>query len=165
MSSAKDDVYQLIEKRVGDLSRDRGDFAGVHVCPASAAEVPDIAECRLVVLSPKAPYTNRDQGSRAIAAVTELLENRGSGARQYRNMLVFLAPDTKRLEELERAAAEHLAWTDIHNRWEELGLDAYGRNQAQSKSADTSRAVELRVAETYQWALVPSQPDPTGPIG
>ena len=164
LSSAKDDVYQLIEKRVGELSRDRGDFAGVHVCPASAAEVPDIAECRLVILGPKAPYTNRDQGSRAIAAVKELLENRGSGARQYRNMMVFLAPDTRRLEELEHSAAEHLAWTDIHSRWEELGLDAYGRNQAQSKCTNTGRAVELRVAETYQWALVPSQPDPTGPI-
>lgn len=164
LSTDRDEVHELIKRRVGELSRDRGDFAAVHVCPASPAEVPDIPECRLVILGPDTPYTSKDQGSQAVAAVTGLLENRGSGARQYRNMLLFLAPDTRRLGELERAAAEHLAWSEIHGRWEELGLDAYGRNQARSKQDDTGRAVELRVGETYRWALIPDQPDPTGPI-
>ena len=79
-------------------------------------------------------------------------------------MLVFLAADQRRLEELERGVAELLAWSDIHGRWEELGLDAFGRNQADSKKKDANQTVELRVAETYHWALVPNQPDPTGPI-
>jgi hypothetical protein len=97
-------------------------------------------------------------------AARAMLEQRHSGARQFRNMLLFLAPDQRRLEELERGVAEHLAWSDIHDRWEELGLDAYGRNQAESKKGEADRAVSLRVVETYHWALVPHQPDPTGPI-
>jgi hypothetical protein len=117
-----------------------------------------------VVLSPGTPHVNRDNDSQALVAARALWEQRSSGARHYRNMLVFLAADQRRLEELERATAESLAWTEIHGRWEELGLDAFGRNQAESKMNDANKAVELRLAETFHWALIPHQPDPTGPI-
>jgi hypothetical protein len=146
------------------LSRSRGEFAAVHVSPNGPAEVPDSAECRLVVLSPSTSHANRDSGSQAMQTARIILERKATGDRQYRNMLLFLAPDHQRLAELERAAAEHLAWGDIHSRWEELGLDAFGRNQAEAKKGEADRAVELRVAETYVWALVPHQPDPTGPV-
>lgn len=164
LSTRRDEVHAHIVTRLAGLSRERGDFTAVHVAPASPAEVPDLAECRLVILPPSAPHANKDASSQAMASARTILEQRGAGARQYRNMLVFLAPDQRRLEELERGAAEHLAWSDIHGRWEELGLDAYGRNQAERKKRDADQTVELRVAETYHWALVPYQPDPTGPV-
>lgn len=164
LSTRRDEVHARIREGLDPARRDRGEFVAVHVCPASPAEVPDDPECRLVVLPPTAPHANRDDTSKAMAAARALLEQRGSGDRQYRNMLVFLAPDVKRLEELERGVAELLAWTEIHARWEELGLDAFQRNQARDKERDTERAVELRIAETYHWVLVPHQPDPTGPI-
>jgi hypothetical protein len=164
LSTRRDEVHVRIREGLEPARRDRGDFVGVHVCPVSPAEVPDDAECRLVVLPPSAPHANRDSASAAMAAAKTLLEQRGSGDRQFRNMLVFLAPDVKRLEELERGVAELLAWSDIHGRWEELGLDAFQRNQADQKKRDAERAVELRLGETYHWLLVPHQPDPTGPI-
>lgn len=164
LTSRKEEVHAHIVARLTEVSRDRGEFCAAHVCPANPAEVPDIAECRMVVLPPTAAHINRDSGSDAMLAAKALLEQRGNAARQYRNMLVFLAPDRQRLADLERAVAEHLAWTDIHSRWEELGLDAAGRNQAESKKKDADRAVALRVGETYHWALMPHQPDPTGPI-
>jgi predicted AAA+ superfamily ATPase len=164
LSSRLDDVHIHIVARIKDLSRDRGEFTAVHTCPGSPAEVPDDAECRLVIIPPSAPHLNRDDSSQAMVAARSLLEQRGSAARQYRNMLVFLAPDQRRLPELEHGAAEYLAWSEIYARWEELGLDAFGRNQARSKQGEADQAVELRVGETYHWALVPHQPDPTGPI-
>jgi predicted AAA+ superfamily ATPase len=164
LSTRRDEVHVRIREGLEPTRRDRGDFVGVHVCPVSPAEVPDDAECRLVVLPPSAPHANRDSASAAKAAAKTLLEQRGSGDRQFRNMIVFLAPDVKRLEELERGVAELLAWSDIHGRWEELGLDAFQRNQADQKKRDAERAVELRLGETYHWLLVPHQPDPTGPI-
>ena len=164
LTTRKDEVHAAIVERVRQLTSERGEFAAVHVCPPGPAEVPDIAECRLVVLPPTAPHVNRDTSSQAMLAARAMLEQRHSGARQFRNMLLFLAPDQRRLEELERGVAEHLAWSNIHDRWEELGLDAYGRNQAESKRGEADRAVSLRVVETYHWALVPHQPDPTGPI-
>jgi hypothetical protein len=99
-----------------------------------------------------------------MTAARNVLEHRNAGARQYRNMLLFLAADQRRLEELERGVAEHLAWTDIFGHWEELGLDAFGRNQAESKAGEAAGTVTTRIAETYHWALVPHQPSPTGPI-
>jgi hypothetical protein len=79
-------------------------------------------------------------------------------------MLVFLAPDVKRLEELERGTAECLAWKEIDERWKELNLDFFQRSTAESKRTDANGAVDLRLAETYHWCLVPHQPDPTGSV-
>jgi hypothetical protein len=126
--------------------------------------VPDDPDARLVILGPTAPHANRDDSSLAMAAARDVLDRRASGQRLYRNMLVFLAPDLKRLEELERGSAEYLAWKEIEDRRAELNLDVFQTNQASSKRADADRAVDLRLAETYHWCLVPHQPDPTGPI-
>jgi predicted AAA+ superfamily ATPase len=164
LTTRRDEVHAAIVERVRQVTRERGEFTAVHVCPPEPSIVPDIAECRLVILPPTAPHANKDTSSQAMLAARAMLEQRHSGARQFRNMLLFLAADQRRLEELERGVAEHLAWSNIHGRWEELGLDAYGRNQAESKQSEADRAVSLRVAETYHWALVPHQPDPTGPI-
>jgi len=164
LSTRRDEVRAEVIRRLGATRGERGDWTAVHVCPANPGEVPDDPECRLVVLGPDHPHVSKDPGSAAVDAARVILEQRGSGARLNRNMVVFLAADQKRLAELERGVAEYLAWADIHGRWEELGLDAFGRNQAAAKERDAARAVELRLAETYQWGLVPYQPEPTGPI-
>jgi hypothetical protein len=109
-------------------------------------------------------HVPKDEASPALLAARTFLEQRGSGARLHRNMLVFLAADQRRLVELEHGVADHLAWTDIRSRWEDLGLDAFGRNQAARRSEDAGRAVDLRIAETYHWALTPFQAEPTGPV-
>jgi predicted AAA+ superfamily ATPase len=159
-----DEVHAEIVRRLRDQARERGDFTAVHVCPASPGEVPDDPDARLVILGPTTPHSNRDDSSLAMAAARDILDRRASGQRLYRNMLVFLAPDLKRLEELERGSAEYLAWKEIEDRRAELNLDVFQTNQSASKRADADRAVDLRLAETYHWCLVPDQPDPTGPI-
>lgn len=164
LSNRRDEIHAHIVERLGAACRNRGELTAVHVCPAGPAEVPDLAECRLVVLGPAAPHVNRDTSSAAMQAAAKIFGERGSGSRLYRNMVVFLAADHRRLEELEHAVAEHLAWSSIHAKWEELGLDAFGRNQAAEKRVAADKAVDLRLYETYHWALVPSQPDPTGPV-
>jgi len=164
LSVRRDEVHAHIVSRLQEATKERGEFVAVHVRDVSPAEVRDDPECRLVVLPPTTPHVNRDNNSQAMVAARGILEQRSSGSRHYRNMLVFLAADQRRLEELERGVAEFLAWSDIYGRWEELGLDAFGRNQAESKKKDATQTVELRVAETYHWALVPTQPDPTGLI-
>jgi len=164
LTTRRDEVHGEIVRRLRDQPRGRGEFVAVHVCPASAGDVPDDPDARLVVLGPTTPHSNRDDNSLALAAARGILDQRGSGQRLYRNMLNFLAPDLKRLEELERGSAEFLAWKEIDDRWEELNLDVFQKRQAGSKRGDAQRGVDSLLSETYHWCLVPHQPDPTGPV-
>jgi hypothetical protein len=164
LTTRRDEVHGEIVRRLRDQPRERGEFLAVHVCPASAGDVPDDPDARLVFLGPTTPHSNRDDNSLAMVAARGILDQRGSGQRLYRNMLIFLAPDLKRLEELERGSAEFLAWKDIDDHWEELNLDVFQKKQAESKRREANKGVDSLLFETYHWCLVPHQPDPTGPV-
>jgi len=157
-----DVVLEEIRKQVREESRQRGDFTGVHPCPVSTANVPDEAEVRLVILDPEYPHTANDTGSPAFKAATLLLDERGNSPRRFRNMLVFLAADRARLDDLTEAVRSHLAWQSIHDERETLNLDTFQARQAESKVKQFAETVKQRIAETFQWLLVPTQPDPRG---
>jgi hypothetical protein len=72
-------------------------------------------------------------------------------------MLVFLAPDKARLEELRQGVRECLAWRSIEAEKETLNLDNFQTRQAETKRAQFDEVVNQRVAETYAWVLVPAQ--------
>ena len=60
----KEDVWAEIVRRLQDQGRTRGDFAGVHVCPESNADIPDTDEARLVILHPKVAHKRRARSRR-----------------------------------------------------------------------------------------------------
>ena len=144
--------------------RDRGELAGVHVAPQSSADVDDDDQVRLIVLPPEAAHVAKAEDSPALGAAKEILEHRGNAARLYRNMVVFLAADHRRVDDLRQGMAEALAWGSIAAESEELGLGAQQAAQAATKAQEAEGTVERRLAEAYTWALVPTQPEPTGPI-
>jgi hypothetical protein len=80
-------------------------------------------------------------------------------------MLVFLAADRNRLEDLKQGTRQFLAWDSIQRESEKetLNMDTYQRNQARTKREETNKIVEARIPETYTWLLVPDQPDPKQP--
>jgi hypothetical protein len=121
---------------------------------------------RLVVLRPSDAHVTRAEQSDALRVASEVLAHRGSIDRLRKNMLVFLAPDSRRLVDLEQAVAEHLSWQSIVREADagELNLDGHQAIQGKTKLRDAHAAVDLRIAETYQWLLVPDQPDAMGPI-
>jgi hypothetical protein len=141
----------------------RGAFADVHIAPVASGDVGDEARTRLVILSPETPHLSK-LPSPALEAAAELLDQRGNGPRNYRNMLVFLAPDERRLEDLERSVRDHLAWTEIVDRAEEFELSTFQIRQAETRQRQTDEAAQLRIMQAYQWLLVPTQPDPIRPI-
>jgi hypothetical protein len=164
LQTARDRIAQVTEDQwqMELLSRlreqkARGDFTGVHVAPGSDGDVADEDRARLVILGPEHPHTSKTEGSAARAAAAQILERHGSGPRRYRNMVVFLAPDTTRLGELEQALRQYLAWTSIENDKEMLGLTPHAARQAEGQRKAASEAVNQRIPETYQWLLVPSQ--------
>jgi len=149
--------------RLQAQSRMRGDFARVHPC-ASAGNVPDEREARLVILGPEHPHLARDANSPAKREAEQILELHGTSPRAYKNMLVFLAADHNRIRDLEQGARMYLAWKSIWEERETLNLDAFQSRQAETKCNTADETVEVRIPEAYQWLLVPNQPDPTGPI-
>jgi predicted AAA+ superfamily ATPase len=159
-----EDVWAEIERRLHAETRVRGDFVGVHVAPSSSGDVPDTEEARLVILGPTHAHTRNNDESAALRFARTCLETRGTGQRTNRNMLVFLAADSKRLEELDLAVRDFLAWQDINGRVAELNLSPQQASMAESRLANAEQAVTLRIAGTYHWALVPVQPQADRPL-
>jgi predicted AAA+ superfamily ATPase len=160
------DKHEVREEIIHRLRAERGDgdFRRVHVAPATTGDVADDAMARLVVLGPDAPHIAKAEESPALEACTTILNQRGTSPRQYRNMVVFATCDQRSLEGLEQATAEYLAWSSICDRVEELNLDAHQTTQARTRRQQTDDAVGLRLAESYKYAIVPRQDDPTGPV-
>ena len=172
-STAKDRAAQFSEDEVTDeiarrlrAMRERAEFAGIHAAPSSPADVPDDPSARLVVLGPDNPHSGKTTASSARDAAQLLLNERGTGPRQYRNALVFLAADQGRLADVRDAVRHWLAWRSIDEDRETLNLDAAQAKQAQTKRAEFDQIIDARLLEAWQWLIVPSLPadDPTGEI-
>lgn len=159
----EDQVHDEIVRRLKSDSRRRGEFCSVHVSPDTSADVPDDAEARLVILGPEHWNSGKTHEGKAFATATDMLENRGTSARQYRNMLVFLAADKSRYEALEPAVRDYLAWKEVDEQKEQLNLDAHQSKQAETKRKQADDAVEQRIKEAWIWLIIPTQ-EPQGAL-
>lgn len=159
-----DDVNEEILKRVREEMRSRGDFGRIHIFTSSSNDIPDEKEACLVILGPEHPHASKDMESTARKSVQGILDARGSIPRIYRNSLVFLAADRTRLKDLEQSVRLYLAWKSIDEEKVTLNLDAFQANQAKTKRETWNETVDARVPETFQWLLVPGQPDKNGPV-
>lgn len=152
------EIVERLRREIGD-----GEFPGrIHRAPRISDDVADEPQARLVVLGPETPHIAKAEESPALQLARSMLDNRGSVPRQYRNMIVFAAADQRALEDLERAAADYLAWTGIIER--QLPRDDFQREQAETMSGRANEAIELRMAEAFQWTLIPRQPEPVGTV-
>ena len=159
-----DQIQQEAVRRLKAIRPDRANFAAAHVTPSGSADVVDEQRARVVVLGLLESHKRNNGETPALKKSREILETRGNAARLYRNMLVFIAPDQGEMGALEDAIRDYLAWQSIADEEEQLNLDAQQRKQVQSALARADSTVESRLQGTYSWLLVPTQPDPTGPI-
>src|SRR3954451_22729530 len=151
-----EEVYAEITRRLAGQAKNRGAFAGVHVCPDDAADIPDLDEARLVILHPKLTHRRNASDSAAVAFSKAATEHRGTANRTHRNMLVYLAGDGDRIEELERSIREYLSWSEILAKGDDLDLTTSQRNQATERRSKASETADARLLGAYQWALVPT---------
>lgn len=158
-------VYQEAIDRLRAVRYRREDFAAAHVAPQTSGDVVDEWRARVVVLAPEHGH-KRSNGSLSPAqeAAKEILENRGSAPRLYRNMLVFVAADEGNAVAWEQSLREYLAWRSIDDETEQLNLDAQQRKQVTTAIRRAEETLQARLQETYSWLIVPAQPEPTGPI-
>jgi len=158
-----DKVAAELEARLRADLKGGGDFSRIHALPRSGADVPDELDARLVVLSAEHPYS-KESGNAAETAARAILESRGNAPRLYRNTLVFLAADRVRLQDLDEALRKYLAWSSIVAEKETLNLDPHQVRQAETQKQAADGAVTARLPETYQWLLVPEQPNPQAQV-
>ena len=142
-----DDVFEEIRKHLKGQQFYRGDFARVHAAPRTGADVPDEDEVALVILGPEAPHTAKTEVSKAREAAESLLNDRGTGPRRNRNMLLFLAADATRLEELAAAVRQAIAWESIKR-----------DRDAKALTFDTYEAAQIDGAtpwQTFRYVFLP----------
>ncbi len=151
----KEEVWAEIVRRLKEQRKDDGAFAGVHVCPEETGDIPDFDEARLVILHPRLTHRREGDDSSAFAFASQAAEHRGSASRVNRNMVVFLAADDSRMEELDRAVRTYLGWSDVLAKQSDLDLTLNQKNQAAEKQRQAGDIVESRLLGTYLWALVP----------
>ena len=167
----QEDVWAEIVRRLTEHEmRSRGAFPRVQIGSADTGDIPDDPAVRLVIVHPQYRHARGDDASSAMLFARRALDTRGSAQRVNRNMVVFLAADTNRLEELEEAVRDYLAWNSIAGTKERiLELDLTGQQAAQAATrlAAADQAAGLRIAAAYHWALVPVQPAarPAGHLG
>jgi hypothetical protein len=150
------EVHKEIAHRLEGQAKTRAAFAGVHVCPEDAADIPDTDEARLVILHPTRTHKRNAADSEAIMFAKSATEHRGTANRTYRNMLVYIAGDGDRVDELERSVREYVAWSEILAKGDDLDLTTSQRNQAAERRTKAGETTDARLLGAYQWALVPT---------
>lgn len=158
-----EEVDREIVTRLRSRQR-RGNFAAIHIAPASSADVNDEMEDRLIILGPEFPHTSKKgTTSAAVDQAEKILSDRGNAPRIYRNMLVFLAPDSERLLELKQAVRQLSAWESIDREKDALNLNTFDRRQVEDGIKRSEESVASRMNETFIWILVPVQETPESP--
>lgn len=156
-------VWDEVVRRLKPLVADKGLFAGVHHDPRDSSGVPDLDQTRLVVVPPAMRHSRGDDASTALGWAQDALLRVGSAQRRFRNMLVFLAADSQRWDELDASVREYLAWDQVDRTATVLNLTAQQAAQAAARKRQSDEDATNRLAATYTWILVPEQPDPQGP--
>ena len=153
--TSADAEYELT-KRLSSMIRKDGGFDKPHICPSSSMDIPDDQNVRLVILSPNETYKPTKENSQALAKAQEFLDTRGNSPRQYRNMLIFVAPDDISAAQLIKATKTYLAWKSIDNDKELLNLDLRQSKECAASIAESEKRVNSVLMDTYCWMLIPS---------
>ena len=136
---------------------ERGHFDAVQVAPGGSSDVPDEpGGVRAVVLGVAHPHTGRD-GSEALTEARDILMQRGSTPRVYRNMLVFLAAEHRQLDNVKSAMRSALAWAEIDRETARLNLTQSDSALAKAKLAESNETLEARLKEAWCHLLYPVQ--------
>ncbi|MDO8432078.1 MAG: Swt1 family HEPN domain-containing protein [Candidatus Binatus sp.] len=157
-------VCEEIRRRLRLQEKERGEFAKVQAC-VDAAAVAEDRETRLVILDPAHPHSSKTAGSPARVEAQRILESKGTGPRIFKNTVVFLAADRIRMDDLNRAVRDFMAWKSIDDEKTTLNLDANQSAHAEKTRKESDGVVNQRIPEAYQWLIVPGQEKPKdGPL-
>lgn len=153
-------VLLEIDKALGSYINglsDRGHFDAVQVAPGSSSDVPDEAGgVRAVVLGVAHSHSG-SSGSEALAEAKDILMQRGTTPRVYRNMLVFLAAELRQLDNLRASMRSALAWAEIVREIDRLNLTQSDSALAKAKLVEANETLKTRLKEAWCYLIYPVQ--------
>ena len=136
---------------------DRGHFDAVQVAPGSSSDVPDEAGgVRAVVLGVAHSHSG-SSGSEALTEAKDILMQRGTAPRVYRNMLVFLAAEQRQLDNLKASMRSALAWAVIVGEKDRLNLTQSDFGLANVKLREANETLKTRIKEAWCYLIYPVQ--------
>ena len=139
-----------------------GTEPGFRVLPWAGddGQTPDVPEPSIVVLSPRFAGTGGSEGKPDNAErVHQLWDRVGGGLRQWRNALVFVAPDHELWSRAEEAVREVLAYDDVIASANRKAIELSESEIRDLKSRSEAKRSSLRtsVATAYRWAFYPEE--------
>jgi len=150
-------IDQHLSQYINGLA-DRGGFDTVHCAPSSSADIVDEAGgVRAVILGVKHVHTSGRNRSDAMAEAKDIMLQRGSTPRVYRNTLVFIAADTRQLDNLKQAVRFSLAWAAIVAETDRLDLTQSDAARANAQLSEANSTLNTRLREAWCWLIYPSQ--------
>ena len=145
------DIFAEMEARLKSW-KVGGQFAAIHFCPKTSADVPDDMTARLVVLSPKNSFD-------ALSAVRDILDNRGTTPRQWKNMLVFIAADGQKIDDMKDDVREYKAWSEVVAEADSLRLDVVQLKEAKIALEAAKKLFTVRLSQAYRYLIYPESDD------
>ena len=155
------DADARIVRVLRDEQRSRAGFPRVHAVPDNLTDIEDRRATALVILPPSA-YHDPGAGaeSPAVAAAREALERRGSGQRNYRNALIFAAPDASNIDAARQNARRERAWQSILNDADlRDNLTRAQTSDAKGQAERSREALVRSIRQSWVHVLHPGPPD------
>ena len=164
---ARDVSEEQADTRIIELLREeqrgRAGFARVHAVPDNPTDVDDRRSTALVILPPAAAHeANGEVATPAVVYARETMERRGPGQRQYRNALLFVAPDGSKIEAARENARRERAWRSIVDDADLRQTLTQAQTSEAEREARRSRdALSQSVRGAWVQVLHPGPPDET----
>ena len=155
-------IYNL-ENELKQICRTKDPFEAVHISTTNTGDIPDTMGVRLVLLNPTQVYKSDNSECAALTAAKDHYENRGTSPRIYRNMIVFLAPDSAVTAQLKHDMSHLMAWRSIEKDITNLNLDNNQQREVKDSIQHYETTVRDRLQEAYSWLIIPTQ-DGTNPV-
>ena len=154
------ELIGLLNSELKELTKSSGLFSGIH-CFTEHADVPDDEALRLVLLSPNDCYSTSPELSRAQISVKNYLSQCGEKMRVHQNRLVFVAPDSKQIAQVETTAKKHIAWKSIIDDAKNmrLNVDMLQLRNAENEFNAITQTLGRQIQSCWKFILYPEQGD------
>lgn len=145
-------VEEHILSTLGQEQRSRAGFPRVHAISDNVSDIDDLRSAALVILPPTEVHESSDgPASRAEILVRKMIERQGTGLRQYRNSLLFVAADASHINTVYDNARYEIAWQSILDDTESRS----NLTEAQVKDIQTQTERRHRdFIQSIRWAWV-----------